>query len=118
MTETAGRLKVHEQGDVSVVEFRDSKILDETLIQEIGIELFALVDQQFRPKLLLDFSNVDYLSSAALGKLITLHKRIREKKGLLRFCTIKPKIYDVFRITKLDKIFEIHESRDKALGSF
>ena len=118
MTEASERLKVLEQGDVLVVEFKDSKILDETVIQEIGNELFGLVDQQFRPKLLLDFSHVDYLSSAALGKLITLHKRIREKKGQLRFCTIKPKIYDVFRITKLDKIFEIHENRDKALGSF
>ena len=118
MTERADRLQVHEQADVSIVGFRDSKILDETVIQEIGNELFGLVDQQFRPKLLFDFTNVDYLSSAALGKLITLHKRVREKKGQLKFCAIKPKIYDVFRITKLDKIFDIHEDRDKALGSF
>jgi len=118
MTEGVERLKFHEQGDVMVVEFKDSKILDDTVIQEIGDELFGLVDKQFRPKMVLDFTNVDYLSSAALGKLITLHKRVREKKGHLRFCAIKPKIYDVFRITKLDKIFEIHEDRDKALGSF
>ena len=50
-----------------------------------------------------------------LGELL---RRIREKKGQLRFCAIKPKIYDVFRITKLDKIFEIHENRDQAFGSF
>lgn len=118
MTEAAARLKVQEHRDVLVVEFKDSKILDETVIQEIGNELFGLVDQQFRPKLLLDFTRVDYLSSAALGKLITLHKRVREKKGVLKFCAIKPKIYDVFRITKLDKIFDIHEDRQKALDSF
>jgi anti-sigma B factor antagonist len=68
--------------------------------------------------MLLDFTNVEYLSSAALGKLITLHKRVREKKGQLRFCAIKPKIYDVFRITKLDKIFEIYENQEKALADF
>jgi anti-sigma B factor antagonist len=118
MTEAEKRLKYHEQADVMVVEFKDSKILDETVIQEVGNELFGLVDKQFRPKMLLDFTNVDYLYSAALGKLITLHKRVREKKGQLRFCAIKPKIYDVFRITKLDKIFEIHENQEKALADF
>lgn len=118
MTEAAERLKAFEQGGVMVVAFKDSKILDESVIQEIGNELFGLVDKQFRPKMLLDFANVDYLSSAALGKLITLHKRVREKKGDLKFCAIKPKIYDVFRITKLDKIFDIHDDRAKALGSF
>jgi anti-sigma B factor antagonist len=118
MTEGSERLQVREHGDVTVVAFKESKILDETVIQEIGNELFGLVDSQFRPKMLLDFSNVDYLSSAALGKLITLHKRVREKRGQLKFAAIKPKIYDVFRITKLDKIFDIHADAEAALGTF
>ena len=117
MTEAVERLKAFEQGGVMVVEFKDSKILDETVIQEIGNELFGLVDKQFRPKMLLDFANVDYLSSAALGKLITLHKRVREANGQLRLCNIQSTIEEVFKITRLNKLFNIAKNRDDAIKS-
>jgi len=69
------RLEVEEIGDVTVINFVDKKILDEQNIQIIGEQLFSLVDQEGRRKLLLNFGNVEYLSSAALGKLITLNKK-------------------------------------------
>jgi anti-sigma B factor antagonist len=103
---------------VTVVSFADSKILDEQVIQEIGDELFALIDEHYKVKLLLNFENVDYLSSAALGKLIILNRKVREENGDLKFCSIKPKIYDVFKITKLDKIFSIYEDEERALAKF
>ena len=65
------RLEVEDIGDVTVVNFVDKKILDEQNIQVIGEQLFSLVDQEGRRKLLLNFGNVEYLSSAALGKLLS-----------------------------------------------
>jgi anti-sigma B factor antagonist len=61
---------------VTVVNFTDRKILDEQNIQVIGEQLFSLVDELGRKKILLNFSNVEYLSSAALGKFITLNKKV------------------------------------------
>ena len=55
------------------------------------------------------------MSSSALGMLITLHKRIREKKGELRLSGIQPPIYEVFVITRLNEIFQICQSREEAL---
>ena len=69
------RLEVSEAGDVTIVHFVDRKILDEANIQEMGQELFDLVERQQCKKLLLNFANVEFLSSAALGKLITLNKK-------------------------------------------
>ena len=66
------RIDVSKIGDVTVVKFLDKKILDETNIQELGVELFGLVEQDNRKSILLNFSHVEFLSSAALGKLITL----------------------------------------------
>src|SRR5579859_2511291 len=63
------RLEVEHIGDVTVVNFVDRKILDEQNIQIIGDQLFGLVDTEGLRKLLLNFGNVEYLSSAALGKL-------------------------------------------------
>ena len=68
------RLEVEHIGDVTVVNFVDRKILDEQNIQIIGEQLFSLVDEENWRKILLNFSNVEYLSSAALGKLITVRR--------------------------------------------
>ena len=71
------RLEVEDIGDITVVNFVDKKILDEQNIQVIGEQLFSLVDELGRRKILLNFKNVEFLSSAALGKLITLNRKLQ-----------------------------------------
>ena len=112
------RLEVEDVGDVTVVSFVDRKILDEQNIQVIGEQLFKLVDDDGRRKLLLNFGNVEYLSSAALGKLITLNKKVQSAGGRLILCNIDPQIFEVFEITKLDKFFNIQKEEQAALQSF
>src|SRR5262245_27302452 len=112
------RLEVEDIGDVTVINFVDKKILDEQNIQIIGEQLFSLVDQDSRRKLLLNFKNVEYLSSAALGKLITLNKKLQAVGGRLILCDIDPQIYAVFEITKLDKFFNIQKEEQAALQAF
>ena len=112
------RLEVEDLGDVTVVSFTDRKILDEQNIQVIGEQLFSLVDESGRKKLLLNFGNVEYMSSAALGKLITLNKKVQAAGGRLVLCNIDPQIYEVFEITKLDKFFKIHKEEQAALQAF
>ena len=109
------RISASKVGDVTVVKFVDKKILDETNIQNIGNQLFALVDEDGRKKIVLDFSIVEYLSSAALGKLITMDKKVKTAKAKLRLCCIRPEIYEVFEITRLNKIFDIKSTQEEAL---
>ena len=118
MAEQVTRLKVSDLSGVSLVEFADRKILDELCIHEIQEELGKVVEFAPATKLLLSFKNVEYLSSAALGMLITLKKRVEEKQGKLKLSDINPQIYEVFKITRLNKIFDIHPSQDKARASF
>ncbi len=118
MAEQATRVKVRDLSGVSLVEFADRKILDELCIHEIQEELATLVDSSPVGNLLLSFKNVDHLSSAALGMLITLKKQIEQKQGKLKLSDINPQIYEVFKITRLNKIFDIHPSIDKARASF
>ena len=112
------RLRLSEIGDVTVVEFVDRRILDEASIQELGQELFALVEQDKRTKIILNFSAVEFLSSAALGKLITLNKKSRSAGAILKLSNIRPEIYEVFAITKLNKLFDIKEDDTDALATF
>ncbi len=112
------RLEVEDHGEVTVVNFIDRKILDEQNIAKIGEDLFSLIDELGRKKVLLNFSNVEYLSSAALGKFITLNKKVQQAGGKLVMCNINPDIIEVFEITRLDRLFNIQRDEQTALQSF
>lgn len=110
-------LDVQRQDAVVVVSFLDRKILDELNINRIEEELFHLVDSQPKVRLVLDFANVEHLSSRALGTLISLMKRVRTQQGSLALCNIAPRIFDVFKITRLDRSFEIFPGCEQAVAA-
>jgi len=112
------RLRVSDNDGITLVEFTDRNILDEANIQAINEEITGVIDQSQTPRVLISFSNVDHLSSAALGALITINNKIREKEGQLHLANIDPQIYEVFVITRLNKLFNIHETTDEARGAF
>lgn len=111
-------IEVNEVGDVTVVRFRDRKLIEDIRIQELGQELFGLVDSENRDKLLLNFSQVEFLSSSALGKLITLDKKMKSNSGSMKLSNIRPEIFEVFNITKLDRLFDIRDDEADALAAF
>src|ERR1700743_1630730 len=77
---TPRRIKVNESGKVTVVTFNDSKIIDEAEIQEFGQELYDLVEREGGKKIVLNFGNVEFLSSAAVGRLIGFDKGGKQQK--------------------------------------
>lgn len=111
------RLKVQEANGIHLVSFVDQKILDRANIEQLGNELNSLVESTPGIKLVLDFAKVEFMSSAALGKLVSLEKRVRKSSGQIRLCRIRPEIYEVFQITSLDKVFQIHPSVEAAAGT-
>jgi anti-sigma B factor antagonist len=112
------RIQTSEVGGVTLVNFVDRKILDAANIQELGEELFNLVEHDGHKNVLLDFSNVEFLSSAALNKLIILDKKVKSKSGQLKLCNLMPEIREVFVITRLNQLFEIEDTKDSALATF
>ena len=115
---THRRIDVSKLGDVTIVRFLDKKILDEAGILELGAELFGLVEQDNRKSLLLNFVGVEFLSSAALGKLITLDRKVKSNKVRMKMSNIRPEILEVFQITKLNKIFDIRKDEAEAISAF
>ena len=105
-------------GDVAVVRFMDHTIMDEQTCQAIGDQLLGLVDESGRTKLLLNFENVERMSSAALSKLITLNKKIKGADGRLVLCSIDPKVREAFKVTYLDKLITICGDEQEALQQF
>lgn len=112
------RIEVEELGLITVVHFVDSKILDEQNIQLIGDDLFRLVDELGKTRILLSFSRVDYLSSAALGKIVRFHQKLAAAGGKLVVCSISKDVKEVFVITRLEKFFHIAEDAAAGLLEF
>lgn len=117
-TKSDRRVDIEDIDGVTVARLLEKKILDEANIDALGQELFALVDKDGRTQIILDFSLVEYLSSAALGKLITMHKKVSTAGGKVVLCNIQKDILDVFKITKLDKVLTLCAKLDDALAKF
>ncbi|MHC4664856.1 MAG: STAS domain-containing protein [Planctomycetota bacterium] len=101
------KISVEWDDDVTIVRLNDQLILREEHIREIEESIMPLVEQARCPNLMLDFCRVKSLSSAFLGLLVKIHKRMCERKGNLRLCNINRGIYKAFKITKLNKVFDI-----------
>ena len=107
-------ISVEYAGNATIVRFTDEKILEEKDIKALQESIMSIVEQAERINLILDFGNVRFLSSAVLGLLIRISKRFYERDGQLRLCNINPKIYEIFKITRLTKTFDICEDVQSA----
>lgn len=112
------RLRTETVDGVIVVSFTDSKIVTEDQIQEVGEQLYALIEDGSKKKILLNFGNVQYCSSTVLGKLVGFKRRVDGAKGKLKFCCIHPDLLVPFKLTGLDKVFEIYPEEQNALDKF
>ncbi|HPD30250.1 MAG TPA: STAS domain-containing protein [Phycisphaerae bacterium] len=112
------RLLIETIKDVTVVTFQDISILDALQIDEIGEELYELVEKKDCRQLILDFTNVKFLSSSALSVLITLHKKAAQNKGQVVLCDLRDDLKKVFEITRLDRMFTFCPTLDDALAVF
>lgn len=118
MEEQQPRIEVLQNGEITEVLLLDKDILDEVTISEISDSVLGVVEEKAPVKLLLNFQEVEHLSSSALGALIRINKRIEETQGAFRLSNIQPSLYEIFVITKLNKLFKIFDDAQSARESF
>src|SRR5262245_53384174 len=82
--------------DIAVVGFDDERIVSQEAVQVIGDQLYGLVEDQGFRKVVVNFRGVRIMTSALLGKLMGLRKRLVSANGRLRLCGLEPTIREVF----------------------
>src|SRR5215510_9513151 len=82
----------HAKGAVTVIEFRDRRLIDPVHIENLGRQILELISKQRMPRLVLSFKAVEFLSSTALNALIQIENAIRQKKGQLRLADLDPQL--------------------------
>lgn len=112
------RISVEYAENATIITFANEKILEEKDVQALQESIMSVIESASGGiKLILDFRNVRFLSSAVLGLLIRISKKVYEHDGQLKLCSIDPKIYKIFKITRLTKIFDIYQDIDSAVES-
>ncbi len=59
--------------------------------------------------MILDFTNVDYISSGGMRVLLALHKRLKKKGGTLKVINVKDSIYDIFKLVGFHSMVEVSQ---------
>ncbi len=96
------------------IQLDDPRLLDEARIQQVEQELDAAIDATDETRIVMDFSKVQFMSSSMLGKLVKTHKKCKSYKVKLKLCGVTPEIQEVFKITRLDKLFDIEKDAEAA----
>jgi anti-sigma B factor antagonist len=112
-------LLIRDKDDVVIASFTQVKLLEQAAIRQIG-EAFKDLTLQAASgrKLLLDFSRVEFMSSAMIGEIVRLQKQCKQDKIKLKLCCISPNIREVFQITGLNKLLEIYPDGARAFTAF
>lgn len=112
-------LRLQDQGEVLVTYFVSGSIIDQTVIEQIGNELSDVaLEAAGNRKLVVNFQGVKFMASAMLGKLLPLLKRCKNDKIKLKLCGINSNLMEVFKITNLNKVFDICNTEEDAVKSF
>ena len=107
--------KVERHDDVVVATFLNSHLSDEVNIEELGRELFALVDQFNCLKVLCDLHAVKYVTSSVIGKLISMHRKLHRLGGAFALCDVHDTVIDVLETSRLITYFNLFDSAEVAL---
>ena len=97
-----------------VVTFLHQQLTDEDNIEQLGEALYALLEKDAQSRIILDLSQLDFVTSAVLGKFITLHRRLHRQGGALVLCSLQPNVRETLRASRLLDYFQTADSVDSA----
>ena len=111
MTELRNDIK----GDVLILRF--SGRLDAVTTPQIEKQVCQFIEQG-QHKLLLDFSGVDYISSAGMRMLLATTKKLKSLSGQMILCSTNANVMDVFKMSGFDHVLQISPNENEALLRF
>ena len=95
---------------------QDCPRFDASIAKEIEAQLINLIDSGCL-KLLCDFSETEYISSAGLRVLLVAAKKIQQNNGRVALCSLGTYVYEVFETSGFTKLFEIFGSEQEAVSA-
>lgn len=88
--------------------------LDATTTPQLEKKILNFLQKE-KQKLLLDFSKIDYLSSAGMRLLLSATKKVKSHGGKLVFSAMNDEVLQIVKMAGFDKILEIYSTESEAL---
>lgn len=111
-------IEAFSQDGTLTIQLTDPRITDSTHLERVFEEVTKRIEKTEEKQVILDFAPVEFMASAMLGKLVRLNKQCKEYRVKLKLSSISPPILEVFKITKLHKVFDIQKDEPTARQSF
>jgi anti-anti-sigma factor len=108
-------IEVRHVAHATVAKFTSSTIVDEEKMLVIGRELLNLVQQAGRRPLILNFRDVERVSTEMLGNILALQKRSQARGGQLILCNLNPHLQEALRMVNLDDDLRVCDDEKEAL---
>ncbi len=110
-------MAINTESKEGVVICRIDGKIDINSIPEIRKVFEGLVGKK-EPKVLVSFSKVAHIDSSGMGLLVDMLKNMKAYGGLIKLSGLSARIKTLFKITNLEKIFQIFDEESGAVGSF
>jgi anti-sigma B factor antagonist len=107
------RINVSRHGDMAVVRLVGSANMD--MSSNLQDRLIEVIESPVR-RLIIDLSGLSFVSSVGLGAIIAAHLHCRHHSCEVHLVAPQPKILELLELTRLTRLFAIHESVEQALA--
>lgn len=108
-------LELRKRNNILIVGFKRKVNLNYANVEAFKSQILSALTPGM--SVILDFAKLDFIDSAGLTVLIYLRKKILESNGTLKLANVGEKIIKLMEITRLHRIFEIHDSLESAIRS-
>ena len=92
---------VSREGDVYVLSITKEQLIDVDNLEQLSQDFNLLIEKHEITKIVLRLTGVRYMTSMAIGKLITLHRKLNRMKGTLVLCELTPDVSATMEAAKL-----------------
>lgn len=65
--------------------------------------------------LVLNLAGVDFIDSAGLGLVVSVHRKALERDARVAFCAPSPQVRTLLELTRIGRVIAVHESEQEAL---
>ena len=110
-------MKINQEIQDDIKIFRLKGRMDSNTSQGFEDKLFQAISDGSK-KIIVDFENLDYISSAGLRLVIKANKALLREDGRLILCTMQNYIREIFITTRIDNFVLILDTMEQALKAF
>jgi anti-sigma B factor antagonist len=107
----------HQVGPYTVIEFVTPSLMDPLVLESAAQSLYRIIDEEDKRRIVLDFEKVQYLSSQAIGIILAMHKKLNALgNSKLVLCAVGPKLMELIKLTRLDRLLTIKPTQKEAVA--